>query len=119
MTLLTGGAAAPKIACANCGSEFQPQRRSARFCGDACRKRASRGARTPPGKAASAFVSVTGIPASQETTKSIFVTLRRPKALPRRIVPDAQSPGMYRLRLPDGGLSDMVNLTRAKDALLS
>jgi hypothetical protein len=26
-------------------------------------------------------------------------------------------PGMYRLRLPDGRLSDMVNLTRAKDAL--
>jgi hypothetical protein len=24
---------------------------------------------------------------------------------------------MYRLRLPDGTLSDMVNLTRAKDAL--
>jgi hypothetical protein len=25
---------------------------------------------------------------------------------------------MYRLRLPDGSLSVMVNLTRAKDALL-
>jgi hypothetical protein len=24
---------------------------------------------------------------------------------------------MYRLRLPDGSLSDMVNLTRARDAL--
>jgi hypothetical protein len=24
---------------------------------------------------------------------------------------------MYRLRLPDGSLSDMINLTRAKDAL--
>jgi hypothetical protein len=24
---------------------------------------------------------------------------------------------MYRLRLPDGSLTDMVNLTRAKDAL--
>jgi len=24
---------------------------------------------------------------------------------------------MYRLRLPDGSLSDIVNLTRAKDAL--
>jgi hypothetical protein len=24
---------------------------------------------------------------------------------------------MYRLKLPDGSLSDMVNLTRAKDAL--
>ena len=33
------------------------------------------------------------------------------------IVPDAVWPGMYRLRFPDGRLSDMVNLTRAKDAL--
>lgn len=34
-----------------------------------------------------------------------------------RIVPDAKYPGMYRLRIPDGSLSDIVNLTRAKDAL--
>jgi hypothetical protein len=34
-----------------------------------------------------------------------------------RIVPDKRWPGMYRLRLPDGSLTDMVNLTRAKDAL--
>jgi hypothetical protein len=33
------------------------------------------------------------------------------------IVPDERYPGMYRLRLPDGSLSDVVNLTRAKDAL--
>jgi hypothetical protein len=39
------------------------------------------------------------------------------KNLPREIVPDAKWPGMYRLRLPDGSLSDIVNLTRAKDAL--
>jgi hypothetical protein len=39
------------------------------------------------------------------------------KNLPREIVPDAKWAGMYRLRLPDGSLSDMLNLTRAKDAL--
>jgi hypothetical protein len=39
------------------------------------------------------------------------------KSLPREIVPDAKWPGMYHLRLLDGSLSDMVNLTRAKDAL--
>jgi hypothetical protein len=33
------------------------------------------------------------------------------------IVRDAEWSGMYRLRFPDGRLSDMVNLTRAKDAL--
>jgi hypothetical protein len=37
-----------------------------------------------------------------------------------RIVPDAEWPGMYRIiRRPDGSLSDMVNLARAKDALRS
>jgi hypothetical protein len=33
------------------------------------------------------------------------------------IVPDAKWPGMYRLRFADGRLSDMLNLTRARDAL--
>jgi len=33
------------------------------------------------------------------------------------IVPDPGWPGMYRVRRPDGSLSDMVNLTRAKDAI--
>jgi hypothetical protein len=40
------------------------------------------------------------------------------QALPPGFVPDAKWPGMYRLVLADGSLSDMVNLTRAKDALL-
>jgi hypothetical protein len=33
------------------------------------------------------------------------------------IVPDGRWPGMYRIRLTDGGLSDLINLTRAKDAI--
>jgi hypothetical protein len=32
------------------------------------------------------------------------------------IVPDAQWPGMWRIEWPDGSLSDMANLSRAKDA---
>jgi hypothetical protein len=36
-----------------------------------------------------------------------------------RIVRDADWAGMYRIQLPDGGLTDMVNLRRAKDAALS
>jgi hypothetical protein len=35
------------------------------------------------------------------------------------VEPDAKCTGMYRIRFPDGGLSDMVNLTRAKDAALA
>ena len=32
------------------------------------------------------------------------------------VVADQEWPGMYRVRLPDGRLTDMVNLTRALDA---
>jgi hypothetical protein len=39
------------------------------------------------------------------------------RTLPPDIVPDEKWPGMYRLRLPNGRLSDMVNLTRAIDAV--
>ena len=35
------------------------------------------------------------------------------------IEPDSEWAGMFRVRLPDGWLSDMVNLTRAKDAAIS
>jgi hypothetical protein len=34
------------------------------------------------------------------------------------IVPDAKWPGMWRVRTADGRLSDMVNLTRARDAAM-
>jgi len=37
---------------------------------------------------------------------------RQPKA-----VPDAARPGMWRVQWPDGRLSYMTNLTRAKDAV--
>jgi hypothetical protein len=36
-----------------------------------------------------------------------------------RIVPDGVWPGMWRVLSPDGILSDMVNLSRAKDAAAS
>jgi hypothetical protein len=35
------------------------------------------------------------------------------------LVPDAVRPGMWRVRRPDGTLTDMMNLARAKDAALS
>ena len=35
------------------------------------------------------------------------------------IEPDQTWPGMWRVRLPDGNLTDMVNLSRAKDAAVS
>jgi hypothetical protein len=35
------------------------------------------------------------------------------------IVPDAKYPSMWRVRLLDGRLTDMVNRTRAKDAAIA
>jgi hypothetical protein len=35
-----------------------------------------------------------------------------------RIVPDYDYPGIWRIELPDGWLTDMVNRTRVKDAAL-
>jgi hypothetical protein len=35
------------------------------------------------------------------------------------IEPDAKYPSMWRVRLPDGTLSDMLNRTRARDAARS
>jgi len=35
------------------------------------------------------------------------------------VEPDTQWAGMYRVRLPNGHLTDMVNLARAKDAAVS
>jgi hypothetical protein len=109
-------------ACLACETEFHPRRSTARYCGDRCRKAASRGAARGVPRA---FLSMTGHPRPPEAANPLpapDVTLtspikRKSKPLPDGIVPDAKWPGMYRLRLPDGSLSAMVNLTRARDAL--
>jgi hypothetical protein len=49
-------------------------------------------------------------------TPSVAPTISRvSRRLPAHVVPDGAYPGMYRVRRPDGSLSDMVNLTRAAD----
>ena len=35
------------------------------------------------------------------------------------VIPDAKYPSMWRIKWPDGHLSDMVNLSRAKDAAVA
>ena len=42
--------------------------------------------------------------------------LRAGRRLLSAVQPDPEWPGMWRVRLPDGDLSDMANRTRAKDA---
>src|SRR5262249_43199491 len=115
--------------CAACGVQFRLQRSTARFCSPRCRKAAQRArdrgtpnnvAVTRPSAVPNSFLSVTAAIAISERQKPQSVTLRQPRKSPTlhpRIVPDHKWLGMYRVRQPDGSLSDMVNLARAKDAL--
>jgi hypothetical protein len=101
--------------CVSCGASFVPHRSTARFCSPRCRTAAHRSstaacnATTARRKARNAIKSPLGI----VTTHHLSVT-RNP-----RIVADERWPGMYRLRLPDGSRTDMVNLTRARHAIAS
>ena len=73
---------------------------------------------TRPGVAVDAVLSVTATSGLSKDQKPKSVTLRRkPLKLDPRIAPEGKWPAMFRLRLSDGSLSDMVNLPRAKDAL--
>jgi endogenous inhibitor of DNA gyrase (YacG/DUF329 family) len=123
-------AAGPTRECARCGRVFAPQRSTARYCNSRCRLIAHRSASAEPPatanrKAADARVSVSSHPGTYHPPSSASETLtpqqprasKAPSKLDPRIVPDAKWPGMYRVRRPDGTLSDLVNLTRAKDAL--
>jgi hypothetical protein len=115
------------VACSHCGAEFRPLRRSARFCGSTCRVAAHRktdcnansgahNAGEGPRSARNGSRVHAGRSAQINTptaTKHLSVT--RDFA----IVPDAKWPGMHRIRRLGGSLSDLVNLTRAKDALRS
>jgi hypothetical protein len=115
--------------CPACGSQFRPQRSTARFCSSRCRKVSQRArdrgmpikvAPTRPGVATDTVLSVTATIGMSEGQKPQSVTLRRkPPKFDPRIVADPKWPGMYRIKRPDGSLSDMANLTRCRDALRS
>ena len=130
-----GGGVMATIACAACKASFHPRRSTARYCSDRCRVAHARSRSGMPARvsqaAVGAVLSVTGHAPSASATKpapGACVTLipqqtraSKPSSrkLDPRIVPNAKWPGMYRVRLPDGSLTDMLNLARAKDALLS
>src|SRR4051794_24433341 len=111
--------------CEVCQWPFVPQRRSARFCSSACRKRAQR----ERGQPVDSAVHACG--ATAERAKRLPGTViapcseRRGSELPTKrvtlsstgIVPDERWPAMWRVSYADGSLSDMANRTRAKDAL--
>jgi hypothetical protein len=114
--------------CLHCGKHFTARRHTARFCSGAHRLAAHRrspisGPARAPTVALDAFISVTGTQDTHSRDRGnnqgdVTLTTQQPRGLDRRIVPDAKWPGMYRIRRPDGSLTDMVNLTRAKEALL-
>jgi hypothetical protein len=98
--------------CHQCG-EPAP-RRNARYCSNRCRQAAYR-ARQPVTDCGRRGPAVRSIKSSASTAD----TPNKKTGVARyRLVPDGRWPGMWRIRRPDGTLTDMVNLTRAKDALL-
>jgi hypothetical protein len=116
------------VACQNCGRVLNPCRSTARYCGGACRVAAQRKRdrglaverpRKLVGGLSRAFLALQAPSTIARGQTGVDVTLTRFPKLDPRIVLDAKWPSMYRIRLPNGGLSDMLNLTRAKDALAS
>jgi hypothetical protein len=111
-------------ACSHCGTEFRPQRRSARFCGSTCRVAAHRKTDCNANSAAekatgAANTSQNDLQVSPARSEQINTpTITKPLSVTGwRIIPDSKWPGMYRLRHADGTLSDMTNIARARDAL--
>jgi hypothetical protein len=113
------------VICSVCKSPFTARRSHARFCSSRCRlinHRASalKTPSRPAGEPAGAFLSVSGthsLPAPLQMKRETLTASRALEQLPRSIVRDERYRNMYRVVLPDGSLSDMLNLTRAKDAL--
>jgi hypothetical protein len=93
-------------ACEYCGAVLPPSaRRHARFCSPAHRRAAHRAHNPDPRRARARFLSCLAL--DKAAVPYAYVG----------IVSDKRWLGMYRLKRRDGRLSDMVNLTRARDAL--
>jgi hypothetical protein len=110
--------------CAHCGHTFTPLRSTGRFCGPTCRKAFNRAnpeaniaEKHPSGAATGAPGAILSVTSAQRPDPERKAISCHAKDLPSGIVADAAYPGMFRVIRPDGSRSDMVNLTRAKDAL--
>ena len=126
--------------CARCGSRFELVLRSGRaranrkktlhkgrrYCSDNCRKRASEGRLLRP-KTASKERLATRLASTVRSVSGTVVKSigyegqksgRGPFKWPLKAILSWRTEwsGMYRVRRPDGSLTDMVNLTRARDA---
>jgi hypothetical protein len=105
--------------------------RGRRYCSDNCRKRASESRnrlhqssakRRPKPLSATTPLSTVRTVSSGPTISMGYKGQKTGRASLKMtfggytVVPDAKWPKMYRVRQPDGILTDMVNLTRARDA---
>jgi len=109
-----------------------------RYCSDTCRKLASKTRLAPlqpssgtepieAQKAPKALQATTPLSTVTSVASSVDISMGYEGQKSGRaclqmdfggftVVPDPDWPKMYRVRSPDGSLSDMVNLTRARDA---
>jgi hypothetical protein len=131
--------------CARCGERFtlalhqgrnsdkaraarrKVYQRGQRYCSATCRKMASKARQASPKigpKPLSAATPLSGV-TSVSSAPMISMSYEQQKsARPAlqmtfggyAVVLDADWPKMYRVRRPDGSLTDMVNLSRARDA---
>jgi hypothetical protein len=134
------------VICAACGRKVQRRMRMQRYCGARCREndrgrvrkaflgQDTRAPTTPfkkgsriNGLEAAKTGSSTGIRANallrgrgdDLTWDGLMLRQRRGSRVTATIVPDSTWHRMWRVRMSDGQLTDVVNLTRAKDAAQS
>ena len=131
------GSETKHFACEVCRQWFSPRRASARFCSPRCRQRSHRRAsRLPPDKIRSAnghsqrnvdksdrgpsgSAEVVGKPpppvAQTAAHQTALASNSSALSSTPHLVQDQRFPTMWRIAFPDGRLSNMVNLTRAKE----
>ena len=119
------------IVCAICQRSFSRRRSTARFCSPRCRQRAHRRTDLSPfndPKSADGGTEGNDVKSTRGPCNSAAGTASRaerptldsntlPVTSAPRLVRDQTWPNMWRLSFPNGRLSVMTNLTRAKDAL--
>ena len=114
--------AAATAVCRHCGERFPLSRRDTTYCSSRCKQAAYRArssvtAPEQPGGVTSALKSPEGTPGKVSPLIRNKQQKRPHKVGGYSIVPDDRWPGMYRIRKPDGSLTDIVNLARARDAI--
>ena len=92
------------------------RRKVARYCSNAFRQAAYRErAARKRNKLAAGTYTLAAVTASKITLQDQGAAVVK-KTIELPILPDARYPTMFRVQLPDGTVTDMVNLTRANDA---